>query len=481
MAGVLAVLTVGTQEVQSDYLDEFVHGRLGPHAKVEGRAIGDHLAELDDEDLRAVVSDDTVRNGPCLRRLHEETGGAFALLLFGTDQADERFRRSDTIGIARQLERWLALTQPQVRVLEPVALSGPPHLATQALEDQIAAAVDAAVAETQPDEVVCMPVGGTPAMRLLLEHVAGLRAGPSAKVRRLQPDGHGGCTDQSLLTLLEAHHVRNTMLDRIEAAFESGRFDASAEVARSMRRLGMTFADDLETIAERAGALPGPGGSWRERFEVELALTRRAEKDGRRLEVLVRWGSAAELLPAVWAARHVGEPPQDGLARSIECRQRRCAVAYRTQMPPHELGKPGQRPREEARLYRGAAICVQERCDSCPLRDAADEVGEVAALWQDRARARIAGWLRDLGPRHMIDLRHREAHAIDLEATDLATAVEREATQLPDHARDQLQVGKPGPADLLAVVFRAITGQSPDDPFRELASELSETIASART
>ena len=329
MVSLLALLTVGTQEVQSDYLDEFVRGRLGPHAKVEGRAIGDHLAELGDDDLREIVSDDTVRNGPCLRRLDEETGGDFALQMFGTDQDDERFRPSDTIGIARQLERWLALTRPQVRVLEPVALSGPPHLATQTLEDQIVAAVDAAIAEVQPGEVVCLPVGGTPAMRLLLEHVAGLRAGPSAKVRRLQPDGQGGCTDQSLLTLLEAHHVRNTMLDRIEAAFESGRFDAAAEVARSMQRLGMTFADELETIVERAGALPGPDSSWQERCEVELALVRRAEKDGRRLEALVRWGSAAELLPAVWAARNVGEPPQGGLARSIQCRQRRCAVTYR--------------------------------------------------------------------------------------------------------------------------------------------------------
>ena len=468
--GVLAVLTVGTQEVQSDYLSEFVQGQLGATAKVEGRAIGNHLAELGDEELSTIITDETVRNGPCFRRLDREHPDGWMLGMVATDQPEDvSFRRSDTIGIARALQRWISLSRPHVTVLDPFPLA---VAVGSGLEAEMHEGMAELLRHAGPvHHVVTLAIGGTPEMRLLAERELGLAVRPPAKLERWQPTPGGEVRTGSLVSLLDADRVRHGLLEQFLQAVQGGRFDAAGEVASALIKQGFAVGRTAADIVSEARNRLDDKGDLAKRFANQRSLALRARRDRRIVEQLLHWTVAAELLPAIWAMPHVGHPPQGGLRRYITGATRPCRHTGRQHVPPpHALSPVGKPPLERPNLYRGAAMCAVSRCETCPLRD----LPAAAGLWEDRAGALLSGWLRDHGKQHLVNARNRVAHGdMPISKIDVAEHSKADGRELSEQF--QLRLGaKPSPDDLLVAVHRALTGQAPSDPFESLDEQAAQ-------
>lgn len=151
-----------------------------------GRAIGAEVEGLPDEDLVDLVTDDTLRNGPCYRELDRRFGPSWGLLLIATDQPEEH--PSDTIGIATAIARQFQIKRPGVEV-RVEAVTARPDQASDQLGDQILACVRAMLAEWDAHRIVVLPVGATPAMRVLTERAAGIAAPAGGPLTRLVPEG----------------------------------------------------------------------------------------------------------------------------------------------------------------------------------------------------------------------------------------------------------------------------------------------------
>jgi hypothetical protein len=471
MGEALAILTVGTQEAQSDLLTAHVSERLGPEVRVQGRLLGEGLAGLDDELLCEVLSDATVRNGPCFRALDERAAG-WSVALLATDQPEHVPQRAgDTVGIAWALRRWFALTRPHVTVLDPYVLDHRPDLPDERLAETIEGCVRDAVERVRPRDLMVLPVGGTPAMRVLTERAAGLVAELPGTVSTLLPDAAdpGTVIDTTVMRLLRRDHTREVLARLCREAFRGARFEAAAQHAEAMTRIGLDGAEELRRLAgEAAGLLEK--GDWPQRTAARIAVVKRLERDRRADEALVQATVAAELMAVVWARHHGIED----VCAQVRCRKRPCAKQPRSVTPAHMQGGPGDRPPGEVDAARGVALCATIRCEQCPLRVADSSL---RTLWEDREGARRAVWLRDAPrTRHpLVQARNVVAHLEPHPGVGIDEVVRREQQALADAGIARLRVT--GLAHLLRVAHHAVTGNVPSDPLDALEARVDELLA----
>src|SRR5215213_1245043 len=98
MEQTLVLQTVGTQDIQHEILgDDFANRVLGMGARVNGRAMGEWLIDLDDAELCSVISYTVLRNGPCYALL-DSRDTKWTLALLATDQPQRH--SGDTLDIA---------------------------------------------------------------------------------------------------------------------------------------------------------------------------------------------------------------------------------------------------------------------------------------------------------------------------------------------------------------------------------------------
>lgn len=457
----LAILTVGTQEVQSDLLAARVTERLGPEVRVQGRPLGEQLGELDDDELCMVVCDDTVRNGPCFQALDEREDG-WSLALLATDQPEDVPQRvGDTIDIAQALRRWVGLTRPHVTVLAPYVITERPDLADERLAETIQQHVGDAVQQLRPTDLAVLPGGGTPAMRLLTERAAALITDLAGEVTTLVPDPsrRGEVSDTTVMRLLRRDHTHQQLASLFRETFRGGRYHAAEQHAEAMTRLGFAEGADLRScVAETAAMFDR--GDWPHRLAARIALVRRLEDHGAVGEALLHATIAAEMLPVVWARQH----DIDDVRGHVECRTRPCERRDRSIAPAHMLGDPGQAPPFEVDAARGLALCALVRCRHCPLR----EVGPpLQRLWDDPSGARRAAWLRDAPrTRHLVAARNDYAHPDRGRHLDVSGALQQEHRDLPEGDIDPPQK-LTGVEHLLRAVHRGLLGHVPPDPLAD--------------
>ncbi len=488
---VLVLATVGTQDFQGDpELADAVVAELGSGAKVDARLVAAVLDDLSTEELVARFAvTGLIRNAPCFRLLDEQAT-SWTLALLATDQppppaTDERFRRGDTIGLARVLSRVVTAYHRPDRVLTPFALHLPPHDPTPELAAEVEAAVREAFEQwgRKPGTVVVLPIGGTPALRSLMERAAGLIAeNPIA----MSPQA-GRVVHHTLNQLLILDRLRRDVRDQLAAAARAGRYSAALEVARlADKRLGMAEMARVVKAAELAEkmvnlerpARPDGGsviaaelrGLVDQRRElgdsgfdvlVRAAAVRRAERDRRWGEALTRWVTAAELLPRLWQLRHM-----PGLRTDRFVDEMACEVQSRRVPAPG----PAQAKRGIADIARSLAMCRRYRdqrlrCGPCPLR-----ADDLAAL-ETGPGAHAASALRDADfPQEragrLRDLRNRWVHGEEgLRMETVERGVKGEQRILRSLG---LPIRGAGMAGLLASVYEEVTGRHADDPLTVL-------------
>lgn len=462
----LVVLTLGTQEVQSDEFSSFAVPQIAQTANVQARELGETLGILDDDELAAHLTDDVLRNGPCFSQLDAETDGYWSLLLLATDQEDPRFRPSDTIELARAIERAFSVRRPKVRVLDPVALTAPPNAWSEALETQIRDAVQRGLDDINPDRVVVLPVGGTPAMRLMAEETVGLLTPSDRIIERLQPDGRGQTIAHSLLQMLDARRVARTLTERVVRTLATGRFRTAEDLVDDMQRLDLPGASDARRVTKLAQSKEREPGTWREQFEVQLSLSRRAFDDDRPSEGLVRWATASELLPAAWVSWRLEDERTDGDIPWLRRSGARCSKREQWPsgvLPPHLQAEERHAAQVSRSLYRSLALCAGLRCETCPL----GSMPEASPLLDDDAGARAATWLRH-GGGSIIELRNEVVH-------DGATVAGLDRAVKDDARRLQVAHGidagpEPTAPALLTAVFERLFSVLPNDPLQEIES-----------
>lgn len=501
-AKVLAVLTVGTVEVQGG-LFTAPAGGLGPAAKVPARAYGEQLEELSDQDLGELLKDEHLRNGACLAELDARWPGGWSLALVSTDQprsVDDRYRAGDTVGLALALRRWIRQTRPCVNVLEvkpPRVLTANPADASEELEDQIEKALRSALEATQPDTLVLMTIGATPAMRVLTEHVAGrLHRGA---LLRLSPDPNNGpVKETSLLRVVETARVRSELASQYAKALTSARYRAAQLAATSLTNLGLVDHSQGQALAAwaRVGErMAGDERLWineqeralldfdhcarinalrdiapsplRVRVEARIGVVKRLEADGQLAEAASHWVVAAEMIPLLWlASKGAGD-------RAIRELRATCAGASSVRCLQPRVTDAVQKLRRNASIIdiaRSAAVCGVLRCRACPLQGMTTPPGSVVG--GDRDSAKLATQLRDVGPQRVVEFRNSFMHPREGGRPDFGAAVDREAASL-ETLRLQPERTLVG---LVSVVFERLMGDAPNDPLDVLETANAELM-----
>lgn len=479
---VLAIQTVGTQDIQTRELDGTITTRLGMEPKVKGRQIAELLGTLDDEELAGLLAGEALRNAPCYGELDRRYPEGWTLGLLATDQPDTveaGFRDSDTIGLAHLQRRWFEMRRPGVHVLEPLRVTSPPHQADDRLVAEIASAVGELLNAADPDIVVVLPVGATPTMRFLTERaVEEQYRGP---VVSLVPDPSSatGISERTLYSVVRADRVAAEVRTLVAAAIRGARYraarealghfedlfvagralDAWLEIGRNLvedrdvwasNRLTKAVGEEAKSLRQRRERRP-----WRARLEARIGLVRRASDEGRIEDALTGWVSASELLPVV-LLEHLGCPDADlrpfgragcdyaGFARNL-------------------LDQAEPTAADEA---RAAVECATRRpCRQCPYQQLATP--SLLTLRDDADRARLAQALRRDRTRTapiVVDLRNDLVHV----GRPSSDALERRLHDAVRHELDVLQMrGVPVDADpaeveiadLLAIALEALTGE----------------------
>lgn len=469
--------------------------RLGAGSRVDGRAIGEELALCTEDELDEYISLDTLRNGPCLRKAIGDHGeSAITVAMLATDQDPPH--EGDTLGIARAVARWLRMSHPALDVLDPdsLKLTVAPHRPTPELDRQIREQITAAVGCAQPDLVLALLVGSTPAMRVLIERAASLAqiVGP-ARSMCLLTDHDGNVREGGLLKLVDANDLAMRARREIAASFSRGELRLALSRCSDLRQLGAAEArrvwaccDTAVRVAENrtpwlsAGAQRALGPLAAELREAEQTLDgwsgllgarigsiERAERAGRFEQALVEWVVAAELLQLVWALTAVGGDTRAlrlAPAAIEECSARRIHDGVVSKGP--------------ARAARSLSICCATRCPGCPV-GTADEPRWLSSLWANPLAARAAAAARDTGPRRLVRLRNRMLHARapgrQLTPRRLRDAISQERDALQElgvHSHGGSDAS--GLADLLRSAVAAAVGAPLPDPLGRLEAELTE-------
>ncbi|WP_208029699.1 hypothetical protein [Rhabdothermincola sediminis] len=494
----LAIATVGTQDLQHEEFRDIGerHG-LGAHPWVASRPFAEILSEQlnaagDEREqwVRKYFADDVVRNGPCYQALDKWARDGWALALLASDQpetVDDRFRKGDTIGIARLLADAFAVLRPKIPVLGPYRLATNPAEPSEELDEQVQKALENALAELRSagkkvDELVALTVGGTPAMRLVTERAVALTQLPS---KVLLPDPHTGkATKRSLTRLLLADTVRAHIDDGVLAAARGARFRQALatldthcdllgngphlKTARQACRIGLRVVDgnspwvsnqdhrggvpeQLWEIEERRRADP-VGTQLAVRIE-EVAL---ASREQRLRDTVVGWVSAAEMLPLLWVTRRLGG--QNGPAKVATVVSRLEGLEGATcKRTDRAVRIPGKDKGDATSLARAAADCAAtEPCKDCPLKN----LEKLPELADDKEGARLAGWLRDGGDSgQLIRLRNRWVHGLHFDGADLASATQEGLAKA--HQNLPRYEGGNGAAEGLRYVYEQLCGKLP--------------------
>ena len=469
MAETLVLQLVGTQEVQHEILTEFSNEVLGAGARVNGRALGEVLVGLTDEELCEVISYRTLRNGACYARL-DERDEAWALALLATDQPIRH--AGDTIDIARAVARWLALKRPGVVVLEPLVITCAPNLATDELTAEMERLLVKLRDERFGDRVVVLPQGGTPASRVLLEHLAGRVFAAAGEVERLLPDGSGGSHTHSLLRTIEADFIARQAQRRLRDALAAGRYTTAAERAEDLVELGLA-SDELVRWCDAGRKIVDDQPSWADavpagdeaarrlrlddsalgRLGAMTELVDRLERSGALRDALVTFVAAAELLSLAWCEQ-VAKVDEAQLRKLRWGQLGDCADSVRPDQSSSAVDQG-----------RHAAICSTERCAQCPLtgRPAGKKI--LAAGGADVARA-----LRQR-PKRLVALRNDVVHLRKRQIlrSQLAAAIENDLPGLRKCFSVQAPVTL---AALLTSATRAAIGRQAPQPLAVVDAQI---------
>lgn len=462
---VLAFETVGTSEIQGGLFDGFVAATVGQGPRISGRAIGEELARLSNEELRGLIDYDDLRNGACYRELDKRADGAWTLALLATDQPEKH--PGDTFGIAIAIRRWFSLARPNVSVLEPLRVTARPDQPGEELERQVDEHLTGALARCRPERLVILPVGGTPVMRLVVEHRAG-RLSLDESAERWVPDGVGGYEPGGLLRTIEAQTVRDVGYARLREAIGVGRWRAARDHAEDLRKLRLVARDTVNwcrvgerivsrerpwtepappdsKTAKRIRRVEGAGGGWVGLVAAELAHLRRAEKDGRLRDAVVAFVSVSETVPIAFLFSK-GIVRSDGDVGGVPPPASDCPKRFR---PTHT---------SHPQKARNAILCANDPCEFCWI--ARDK--PLAKRLAKASGRHAAGLLRDGSVRDLVDLRNRLIHpGLTTETGSAITAA------IDSHAKALRDIGlrpEHTMSGLLDTAIRESLGRLPADP-----------------
>ncbi|RMH70933.1 MAG: hypothetical protein D6683_14905, partial [Actinomyces sp.] len=431
---------------------------------------------LDDASLVEVIPLAGIRNGPCLERLvadGDPTG--LRLHLVATDQPEtvpQRFRDSDTVGLARVLARVLGvhLAGVAVRVWAVQADLSDDAAVRAELDRILAGVVDA----DGPDEVVLLTVGGPPLMRAMVVAAALAHGERTPRVSTMRPLANGsGVSEEPLARLFHAERVLGQLAGVVVRAARGARFPAAADMVDEIGRLRLVpppVVGELRHWCRVGSAVVSNTAPWtrdssavdrrlqaieRDRAhgdaERAFALVRAAEIDGRPVEAALHAIVAAEAMPALWLYHRAGEVKE--VLRGFEKVPAACRVVR------DEVRDPARR----------AATCVaaDERCEGCPANPAVESKRRWAT---DRTGAEVALTLRT---GRLNRFRNAMAHA-GTRRPDLEAAVAGDATTLD---RLGVRVAERSVTGVVAAVFEHLAGRAPRDPVGEVAAAVEAALA----
>ena len=484
----LAVLNVGSRELTFDGLTEFVRApEFGPAPLMDNAGIAEYLSDATDDELLQMIGqpgDDNnppkVRNEPCFVDLDERAPSGWHIGLFANES--EEFEYGNTMELAGHFARWLKVARPDVTVHGPFSLLGPPHLAS----DELSAAYEKNLQEllsTVPKitRIVVLALGGTPAMRVLLERSAQVMAG-DIKVESLTPmDDRSGVHRFGLLSVIRRDEAKAKALDAVRSLCNWGLYAGAAQVHRSVGILpesvlqlldvGSRIArNEREWVLSDSGTdklqLPVGVVNWEWRTAAWIELIEKAFASGSKDRALQLYVTSSEALPAVWAQRWLKTVPWimgDNEEFPKDC-------------DPAKNAFSNQKTMNTVTKSQRAAGCAgresQKRCEGCPFRNRDNQTFadiEQTARFSTLPRWGKKGWGSELN-----SLRNRWIHPGQFPQEETwAKAISNDrkkmngdGSKIPDDA---------GLAGILRVIMSAVTGEETvPKPLAKIDSEIDE-------
>ncbi len=451
----------------------------------------EEYASLDDGELAAFFDD--FRHARSLEQV--ATIHPTVVVLIATDQPDPGRKDTDTLPAAGLVQRLITAAAARRGLhVEDVVIEvlrvASPNTASEELAAEMNALVDRACTAHQPAVLVDIQPGGTPAMRVLLEHAVGLAAGRwGVPAERLRSNPGQDPDHSSLLALIDAESVHRRAAQRIVDAVDGARFHAITpdELPADLRAPVGTLLELGRRIAERRnpGGLERSSGlpdgfrdrfnaAWsatelhRRRFELRLGTLRGAERDRRWEDALSAYVTATELLPAVLAEHLAPEV----LGRSMEVRD-----LLPTSLNRVCFGNSGTTPvaGDTVTAARWACRCAQRgRHRNCDIAD--DRLPLTEALREHSAQAKLAFVLRDGGQKHapLVRLRHDVVHTAS--TTPTGKEIREKITRQYDLADLTPPRGEPTLHGLLTAAFKELTGGSPRDPLGVVSAAIRDLL-----
>jgi hypothetical protein len=479
----LALLNVGSRELKIDGLEDFFLPQSGSAPLMDSNAVAEYLAQATDEELLDLVGrvgdanvPPRVRNEACFIDLDKRAPNGWHIALFANES--EKFAYGSTLQLAQHFARWLRLARPHVTVHGPFSLSGLPHLPT----DSMVASYEECLQSVLPlipkvSRIVVLALGGTPAMRVLLERTAQVMAG-GTKVESLTPTDDGaGVHRFGLLNVIRRDEVARTALVAIRTLCRRGEYGGAARAGREMGDLvpervlqlldvgGRMALNQQQWMVQESDRqdflLPSDPPTWEWRVGAWIDLIRKALAAGAVDRALQLYVTAAEAGPAVWAERWATDLPwllEDTVYPPGSCLQNGLTGG----MPPNNRVTRSQR----------AAGCASgphyERCTECPFNQTVDHDVCATAVFSTVARW---GWL---GTRSRLNsLRNQWVHpgAFPVQ-NQLHAAIDFDRHTL-EHSGINLRPGA-GLPELLVASISAVTGREVPRPLATIDQALGQ-------
>lgn len=463
----VVILLLGSSELTGDLFRGFVTEQNGDLPRHSTRELGEAAGELiESDDLNNLVDPlSQLRNGRVLSELATD-GIPWRLLLVATDQQDEEHRSGDTITIAPVVEALAKTVFGDLKVAT-ASITSNPALPGAELFGQIRRIMDENVDPEAGESVVLLPVGSTPAMRVLFEQAAGLLPVEST-VMVAAADGTARRHTALQLALRSTLIARWKQQVSVAAGLADigalrALLDSSSDfgLAKSRRKKIGALVGVLSKMVEVNDDWLGNAPHWlipeltrlrgrhEMRLELPMAMCGAAERGQHHFTAAAYFGTAIESAPQAWMnSKRIRIP--DPMWDTDRC-------GYRGRRPP------GREANQEAVRASELARCGSIRCDTCPVDDRLPDV-------------RVASLLTRIRGGEMFRRRNGLLHA-GANAVGLDKALERDLVRV---AKGEVGTNLGSPTTLhefLEALHRELFGRPYCDPLLEIAEMISEVIA----